>query len=237
MIKHFPAVLGIILLNPNHSEAQQKSTQLWTDFTINKSLSKGYSFDNEFGYRTNIGNSSKWHSINIIPKIEKSLTKHIDLMVYLGCIYTIQQENYNTWELRPSAGLRYHFNLFPKLVTRILARFEWRNQYTIASKETSQDFRSRFRLEEIYFINGQSFADNKLWYGLADFEVFYTADTELQERYSNQYYVRVGIGYKPNNRWRYEFINTFQYSKNTIEGEFTKEQEGILRLRVKYYFQ
>ena len=102
-------------------------------------------------------------------------------MVYLGFIYTIQQENYNTWEFRPSAGMRYSFRLLPKLVTRILARFEWRNQYTIESRETSQDLRSRFRLEEIYFINGKSFADNNLWYALSDFEIFYTLDAELQE--------------------------------------------------------
>jgi Protein of unknown function (DUF2490) len=236
MIKFFLPVLGIILLYPTISKAQEKSTQLWTDFTLNVPLSKGYSFDNEFAYRTNIGNASKWQSVNIIPKFEKSLTNHIDVMLYLGCIYTFQQENYNTWELRPSAGVRYHFKLFPKLLTRILARFEWRNQYTIESGETSQDLRSRFRLEEIYFINGKSFADNKLWYALTDFEIFYTLDTELQERYSNQYYLRFGIGYKPNSRWRYECIYTFQFSKNTIESEFSKEQEGILRLRARYYF-
>ena len=72
-------------------------------------------------------------------------------MFYLGSIYTFQQENDNTWELRPSIGLRYHFYLLPKLVTRILARLEWRNQYTIETKTTNQDLRSRFRLEEIYF--------------------------------------------------------------------------------------
>jgi Protein of unknown function (DUF2490) len=237
MIKHFLPVIGIVLLNPANSNAQEKSTQLWTDFSLNAPLSKGYSFDNEFGYRTNIGNSSKWQSVNIIPKIEKSLTKHIDVMFYLGCIYTFQQENYNTWELRPSVGIRYHFNPFPKLITRVLARFEWRNQYTIESGESSKDLRSRFRLEEIYFLNGKSFADNKLWYALTDFEIFYTLDTELQERYSNQYYLRFGFGYSPNNRWRYECIYTFQFSKNTIEGEFSKEQEGILRLRARYYFK
>jgi hypothetical protein len=237
MIKFILPLIGITLLKPTLSEAQQKSTQLWTDFTIYVPLSKGYSFDNEFAYRTNIGINSKWHSINIIPKIEKTLSKHLDALVYLGSINTFQQENYNTWELRPSLGLRYHFNLFPKSVTRILARLEWRNLYTIETKETNQDLRSRFRLEEIYFINGRSFAENKLWYALSDFEIFYTIDQELQERFSNRSFLRAGIGYKPNNSWRFEFIYTFQFSKNTIDGEFTNEQEGIIRLRAKYYFK
>jgi hypothetical protein len=99
MIKYFLLITEIILLTPKYSEAQEKSTQIWTDFSLNVPLSKGYSFDNEFAYRTNVGNTSKWQSVNIIPKFEKSLTKHFDILVYLGYIYTIQQENYNTWEL------------------------------------------------------------------------------------------------------------------------------------------
>jgi len=236
MIKYCYTLIEVILLYPSFLAAQNTSTQLWTDFSLNTRLSKGYSFDTEFGYRTNIGNSSKWHSLNIIPKMEKSLTKHIDIMFYLGYINTFQQENYNTWEIRPSLGMRYHFKLFPKLLTRILARFEWRNQYTYETHESSQDLRSRFRLEEIYFINGKSFADAHLWYAMADFEIFYTLDQELQERYSNQAFLRAGIGYSPEFRWRFELIYTFQYSKNTIDGELGKEQEGILRLRARYYF-
>lgn len=236
MVKFNLALVGMALLLPISARAQEKSTQLWTDFTLNVPLSKGYNFDTEFGYRTNISQSGKWHSANIIPKIEKSISKHLDILFYLASINTFQQENFNTWEIRPSFGLRYHFNLFPKLLTRILARFEWRNQYTLETDETSQDLRSRFRLEEIYFINGRSFADNKLWYALTDFEVFYTLDKELQERYSNKSFLRGGIGYQPTLRWRYEVIYTFQFSRNTIEGEFSKEQEGILRLKAKYYF-
>ena len=115
MIKYFLLIIEIMLLGPSCSEAQQKSTQLWTDFTLNVPLSKGYSFDNEFAFRTNIGNAGKWQSINVIPKLEKSLTKHIDVMVYLGFIYTIQQENYNTWEFRPSARMRYSFQTASKI--------------------------------------------------------------------------------------------------------------------------
>jgi|SRR5450432_183653 len=237
MFKKFLPFIGITLCIPLLSEAQEKSSQLWIDFTLNAPMSKGFSFDNEFAYRTNLGSDNKWHSVNIIPKIEKTLTSHLDALFYIGSINTFQQENYNTWEIRPSIGLRYHFNPFPKLVLRILARLEWRNQYTIETKELNQDLRSRYRLEEIYFLNGKSFVDNNLWYVLSDFEIFYTMDKELQERYSNQYFLRAGIGYKLTNHWRYECIYTFQFSKNTIDGEFSNEQEGILRLRVKYYFK
>jgi Protein of unknown function (DUF2490) len=226
--------IGIFMCTTSCSFAQTKSTQLWTDFTINKMLQKGYSFDCEFSYRTNVGDADKWHSLNITPKIEKALDKHLDLMFYMGSINTLQQAGDNTWELRPSLGVRYHFMPFNKLMLRVLVRFELRNQYNIDSSIWSHDLRSRFRLEGTYFVNGHSYADNHLWYLLSDLEFFTTVDKELQERYSNRSLLRLGLGYKLSEAWRFESILTYQYSKNTIDGEFSNEDEGIVRLRFRY---
>jgi Protein of unknown function (DUF2490) len=237
MIKRTPFCIGLFILTTIHSNAQTKSTQLWTDFVINIPLQKGFTFDNEFSYRTVLNSSDKWHSFNVIPKIEKSLDQHWDLMFYLGSINTLQQKSFNTWEIRPGIGVRYHFTPVNKLLIKILGRFELRNQYNIDSSVWSQDIRSRFRLEETYFINGRSFVDNHLWYALSDLEFFFTVDKELEERFSNRSLFRLGIGYKLSNSWRYECIYTYQFSKNTITGEFSNEQEGILRLRIKYYFE
>jgi hypothetical protein len=227
--------IGIIA--SSHLYAQEKSTQLWTDFTVNKTLQKRFSFDCEFSYRTVVGNADKWHSLNITPKIEKAIGKHWDLLFYLGSIFTLQQQGDKTWEIRPAFGVRYHFDPFRKLQVRVLARFELRNQYNLEAETWSQDFRSRFRLEETYFINGESFANNHLWYLLSDMEVFTTIDKVLEERFSNRALLRIGAGYKLSDRWRYECICTFQYSKNTIDGEYASEDEGILRLRFRYYIK
>jgi hypothetical protein len=237
MLKKIRLLICCLLFTSIVSYAQDKSNQLWTDFTIAVPLKNGYSFDNDVSYRTNIGDSNKWHSINIIPKFEKVLTKHLDVMFYLASINTFQQQDYNTWEIRPAFGLRYHFNPFTKLTLRLLARLEWRNQFTTETWELNSDLRTRFRLEGTYFINGNSFADNKMFYLLSDFEIFYTVDKDLQERYSNRSLLRAGLGYKLNDLWRFEGIYTFQFSRNTIEGEFAKEQEGIIRLLFRYYFK
>ncbi len=237
MVKKVPFFVSVFLSLSMLSFSQGNSAQLWTDFTIAVPLKKGYSFDNEISYRTNIGNSSKWHSIVIIPKVEKELTRHLDALFYLGSINTFQQEDYNTWEIRTGIGLRYHFKPFSKMILRALARFEWRNQFTTETWDLNSDLRSRFRLEGTYFINGNSFEYNHLYYLLSDYEIFYTVDKDLQERYSNRALLRAGLGYKLNDYWRFEGIYTFQYSKNTIEGELAKEQEDIIRLRFRYYFK
>ncbi len=233
--KHFYFFWIIIFVN-THLFAQNNSTQLWSDFTVTKPLQNRFSFDCEVSYRTSLNNND-WRSLNITPKVEKSLGKHWDLLLYLGSINTLQQQDYNTWELRPSLGARFHFTPVKKLLVRILGRFEFRNQYTFEVNTWDFNFRTRYRLEEIYFINGESFEKNKLWYLLSDLELFFSTDKELEERYSDRLLFRLGLGYKLSDRWRFETIYTYQYSKNTITGEFGKDDEGILRLRVRYYMK
>jgi hypothetical protein len=232
-VKHF-FFLGIIIFANTQLYAQINSTQLWTDFTVNKALQNSYSFDCEASYRTNLNSSDKWHSVNITPKIEKSLGNHWDLLLYFGSINTLQQQNYNTWEIRPGLGVRFHFTPVRKLLIRILGRFELRNQYTFETRTWDVNFRSRFRLEETFFINGESFEKNDLWYILSDLELFYTVDKELEERYSDRMLLRLGVGYKLSDSWRFESIYTYQFSKNTITGEFSKDDDGIIRLRFRY---
>lgn len=228
---------GTFVLTTLFLAAQTKSTQLWTDFTVNKSLSNNFTFDCEVSYRTVLNNSDKWHSFNIIPRIEKSLGNHWDLLLYVGSINTLQQTGDNTWEIRPGLGVRFHFVPVTKLQVRVLGRIELRNQYTFETSLWSHDLRSRYRLEETYFINGESFAKNHLWYLLSDLELFLTLDKELQERFSNRMLFRLGSGYKLSDRWRFEAIYTYQYSKNTIDGEFSNEDDNILRLRFRYYIK
>jgi hypothetical protein len=158
-------------------------------------------------------------------------------LFYVGSINTLQQTGDNTWEIRPGLGIRFHFVPLTKLQVRILARVESRNQYTFETGFWSHDWRTRYRLEETYFINGKSFATNHLWYILSDLELFFTLDKEIQERFSNRMLLRLGLGYKLSDRWRFESIYTYQYSKNTIDAEFSNEDDNILRLRFRYYIK
>jgi Protein of unknown function (DUF2490) len=216
--------------------AQSKSNQLWTDFTVNKPLANRFTFDCEVSYRTTLKNSEKWHSFSFIPKIEKAVGNHWDILFYLASINTLQQTSDNTWEIRPAVGARYRFSLLRKLQVRLLARLEFRNQYTLETSIWSNDFRSRFRVEETYFLNGESYAENHLWYLLSDVEFLLTIDKEIQERFSNRMLLRLGLGYKLSDRWRFESFYTYQYAVNTINGEFSNEDEDIIRLRFRYYF-
>jgi len=75
---------------------------------------------------------------------------------------------------------------------------------------------------------------NKLWYLFSDLEIFSNVGQELEERYSSRIRLRFAVGYKLSSNWRFEAIYNYQYSQNTITGEFENQDEDILRLRVRY---
>ncbi|WCT14939.1 DUF2490 domain-containing protein [Mucilaginibacter jinjuensis] len=232
-----PIIYTLVLLSISfHASAQSSTFQLWTDFTQNLRLNKGYTLDNEISYRTIFGNDTKWRSLNLTPKITKSLGDHWDIMFYMGFIATRQEADYNTRELRPGIGAKYYLKPTQRLTLGLLTRLESREEYTTEVSTWKESMRSRFRLEQNYLFNRKSMADNHVWYGLADQEFYLTLGKSVQEKYSNQVMIRVGVGYKPNNHWRYEAVNAYQFSRNTIDGEFGYANNQILRLRCRYYF-
>jgi hypothetical protein len=228
---------GLLIFVSIEAHAQNQASQLWLDFTQDAKLKNGYSFDNQFSYRTILDNADKWRSFRTRPEIEKSLTGRLDVMAYLNLIYTQQQEDYNTFEIRPGLGVRYHIDPLKKLTLRLLARLEFRNQYTAHIDSWDQSFRTRFRFEQSYLISGKSFSENHFWYAIADQEIFSQLAKDVEERYSDELVLRLGLGWKQNSRWRYECIYAYELSKNTIDAEFGHQTGGIIRLRGRYYFK
>jgi hypothetical protein len=75
--------------------------------------------------------------------------------------------------------------------------------------------------------------DTNLWYGIWDIEFLYY-DDRVTERFANKNRMRLGIGYTPDKRWKFETIVMWQQSRNTIESSF-EQSDIILRLRLRYF--
>ncbi len=66
-------------------------------------------------------------------------------------------------------------------------------------------------------------------------EWFYQNDENLQERYANRYWIRLGIGYKLNQNVRFEVLYNRQDSKNTIDTSFEElSKENIFVFSVRH---
>jgi hypothetical protein len=229
--------LGILLLlsllcaaTPVHAQ----TTQLWADYTLNLPFANQYLFSTELSYHTVISSEGKWREIEINPIVQWSIDHHVDVMLSLRGSTTLQAESFNTDEIRPAIGLRYHFTPHWRVQWRGLLQFEQRNLYHQESSTWNHSLRSRFRVESLIPINRKKISENNLWYGLLDAEFFWVMDKQLKERYSNQMRFRLGAGYRVSYNWRFEIIYTDQFTRNNLDQDF-QEVSNIFRLRVKHF--
>ena len=131
---------------------------------FNIPFAKVYNVELAASYST-VLESPKWRSFEFQATPEWSVSQHIDLMGGFLLGNTFQNERTNTYEIRGMLGTRIHFTPHKRILTRLLVRFEQRNQrdQESAAWETSQ--RSRIRAETKVPINKKSmFAGNQLWY-------------------------------------------------------------------------
>jgi len=179
--------------------------------------------------------SPKWRSLEFQATPEWSISQHVDVMGAILIGSTFQNEATTTFEIREMLGARIHFTPNQRILTRLLVRFEQRNQLDQESDIWVNSHRARIRTEAIIPINKKSmFAGDKLLYSLLDVESFIVVDQNVRERFANRYRLRAGIGYRINYNFRVEFVYTLQESRNTIEGDIVTT-DHIFRFRLKHY--
>jgi hypothetical protein len=226
--------LMVILFSGHCMICTAQSTQLWADFTLNIPTGNHTLLSNQLSYRSTELKGQKWREVNINPIVQWSINRHFDAMAGLTGAFTHQKNGFNTIEIKPEFGLRYH--LFPdiRVQFRALARLEQRNFYLQEAALWNHSLRSRFRIECLVPINKSSMLFNQLWYAIADAEVFWAMDEEINERFSNQRRFRLGGGYRLSDLWRFEFIYTYQVTRNFLETGF-QQSSNVFRLRVRMF--
>ncbi|MCF1753367.1 DUF2490 domain-containing protein [Mariniradius sediminis] len=232
LLRSFSFILLVLFAGKVHG--QESSKQIWNEYMFNIPFAKVYNVELAANYSTVLG-APKWRSFEFQATPEWTISKHVDLMGGFLLGNTFQNETTNTVELRGMLGTRIHFTPQKRILTRLLVRFEQRNQRDQESAQWENSQRSRIRAETIVPINKKSmFAGNQLWYGMLDAEYFLVFDQDLEERFANRFRLRAGLGYRLSNSFRFEFVYTIQQSKNTIDGNFNNT-DNIFRFRVKQF--
>ncbi len=233
-LKKIYFLMAIVSL-PAGIHAQSTNEQLWFEYMINYPFANSFNIENAFVYSTLL-NTPRWRSFDYSPTLEYSITPNIDISLGATLSYTGQTENYNTFEARPVLGTRIHITPNQRIVTRILLRMEQRNFKNLETKEWDTSVRSRARAEILVPINKKSIFEDKLWYGVVDAEWFFTVDQDVNERFSNRFRMRFGIGYRLSYSSRFEFIYMIQESKNAITESFYTS-DNIFRFRYKHFLR
>ncbi|HTE26193.1 DUF2490 domain-containing protein [Flavitalea sp.] len=214
--------------------AQSPTEQVWFEYMLNYPFAKKFNLENAFTYSTLIS-KPRWWALDYAPTLEYALSPRIDLMAASTFSYTLQSEDYNSFEIRPMLGTKIHITPYRRINLRLLLRFEMRNIKNLETKEWQTTFRPRSRGELLVPFNQRSMSADKLWYGLADVEWFFAIE-DVEERFANRFRVRAGLGYRVNYGSRFEFIYTLQKSKNSIDDDFYTA-DNIFRFRYKHYLR
>jgi len=208
--------------------------QLWFEYMLEYPFANSFNFENSLTYSTLLGDP-KWRALDYSPTLEWAIDPHIELIGQAVLSYTNQTESYNTFEIRPVIGTRIFFTPHRRVQTRLLLRVEQRNFKNLEDGEWTSTFRPRIRAEVIVPINKKTIFEDDMWYAMTDAEALFT-DSEINERFANKFRIRLGVGYRLNYSFRFEFLFMNQHSRTGTNEDFTTS-DNIFRLRVKHYLR
>ena len=203
----------------------QNTEQMWLEYKPTITFPKDYKLAMRGSYRTNFVDP-RWRTLELRLMPEKKLNKHVDIVASLSFLETLQYEALSTSEIRPAVGGRWHFLPGRRVESGVLARVEFRNVYKQEAQEWTYTTRPRLRIFASLPLTEKSMSADHVLYATSFVEFFYQDEEDLQERYANRYWIRLGLGYRLNKKIKLELLFNRQDSKNTITtnyDELTKE--------------
>jgi uncharacterized protein DUF2490 len=242
-------VIAVVLMCAPVASAQT-TTQLWGNLTFNWVKSDRLVYELDFEPKALLAapeGEPDWRNLDVTPNVEYALRPWFDLVADTTVGRTLQTDAVHSTEVTPRFGARFHlFSRAQKFrvieqaprrrrVVRDRVRVESRN-FFYSGGDTSSDSTVRFRnrLEFLLPFNRERVTDDGARYLLADWEWFVPLD-DPEERFANRQRIRTGIGYRRNFNWRYELLYIWTRSRNSIDNEFSTN-ENIIDVRVKRIF-
>lgn len=212
----------------------QSSYQVWLEYKPAYSFPRNYKIGMRASYRTNV-EDPRWRTFELRLMPEKKLSKHIDIVASVQFLETLQYEAYSTSEIRLAVGGRWHFLPGRRVTSGVLARVEFRNVYKQEKKDWAYTTRGRIRIFASVPLNQKSMSGNNIWYTTGFVEFFLQNDKDIDERYANRMWFRLGMGYKLNHNLSFELVFNRQDSKNTIgDGYEDLTNENIFLFCMKH---
>lgn len=212
----------------------QQDTQAWFDFIVDYPFASQYLAEIETSYQVMFTGDSTWRSYNLTPTFEYQFFPNIDFIASSPLAYTVQTEDYDSFEARITLETRWHITQNKRVNTRLVLKGEERFFQNIETKDWENSTRLRLMGEATIAINRPNLYHDNLWYAIADYEEFFVTDKELKERYSNRRRARIGAGYRLNYKNRFEMVYTLQASRNEIQDSF-QGTDNVLQMRYKIF--
>lgn len=197
----------------------QDNYQIWMEYKPTYSFQKNYKLAMRTSLRTNFVDP-RWRTFELRLMPEKKLSKHFDVLTSLSFLETLQYHEFSTFEIRPAIGMRWHFLPERRVSSGVLLKLEFRNVLKQESDDWTYTTRPRLRVFGSMPITEKSMKPDKVLYATSFIEFFYQNEDDIQERYANRYWIRLGLGYKFNKKLQLELLYDRQDTKNTITANY-----------------
>lgn len=214
------------------AQAQLVADQVWLEYRPSYKFTPKFKIDGRLSFRDEF-DEANWHTweTRLLPVLK--LFKGFDVNMGLSFLETSQNLNLSTYEFRVAPGARYKLP-WQRVELGVWARVEFRWVYKREAEVWTYSTRPRLRIFTDIPINAQSMKEERFFYVASFLEFFYQNDEDIQERYSNRLWFRIGLGYKLNKKLSFELSYTRQDSRNTINDEyndFTKQNLFVFAFR------
>ena len=227
--------LTLILLQTNLQAQDEKDrlidNQLWADYYQYFNFKPNWQFYGDAGARTVLENWS-WLMIYTRPSVRWKKHKLWELHTGLGVFYTINVDEVNTFEVRPWQGFRLNWPNFKPI--RFNHYFRLEERFNFPTDLWNLEFNLRVRYK--FTINAliYTFAnENKSSLYLPIYvEFFGNIGQQLTETFDNRRRLGIGIGYKMNSLWAFEFHFVSQFS-HTGEDDKYQTSDRLFQLKIR----
>jgi hypothetical protein len=226
-------VLLLLAVSASAQSTPPNSTQFWFDYDPTFQLSKNWALDAEAAVHFARDIPEPWREFSFTPNVEYTIRKWIDVTGGVALTRTHQTDSFGSFETKPYLGVRLKWNT-PWRGIRFVdyARWEFRFQHNLDTDETQSDRRFRDRLQILIPMNTRSLSEDNTFYLILDAEAFRTAGKDnVEERFKSRERYRVGLAWRKDAAWTFQFIYALQRSRNNIGTPFS-ERDDIFRFRV-----
>ncbi len=194
--------------------------------------------------KTQYSGAETWRDLEVTPVVEYYPNRWLDVVGEATFGWTRQTSDVSTVELTPRLGARFHFlsnvrtmldrNPLGRVAVSDLVRFEQRN-FWYSDGSASHETRLRNRVGLKVALNHAELSRDGTLYWIADFEFFVPLSGDVPERFASKRRTRAGLGYRRNNRWRFEALYIRDTARDTTDEEFDTAA-NIVNARIKILF-
>ena len=177
-----------------------------------------------------------WYRVYVNPSIRYDLTsfnakteryRTWQLHGGLGMFYTHNLEASDVLEIRPFQGLRVRIPNWDKFPLMHYVRLEERIEVGFNSKVSEFSIRARYRVGNDFYFPGKFFMRG--FYIPLYVELFFNLKRGAQ--FNDLLRLTPGLGYTPNEIWRFQFDLSYHRTRDTVEEGF-QTNDIVFRFRV-----